>query len=88
MAEIDLPITHDPNRDLAPFVEGMIAGAIDWQRFTDLHDAIGWRVEHTMVNGHICIVATSPSNLRWRIHAVLIPEDAIVGDPPVEAGAR
>lgn len=66
---------HDPNRDLEPFVIGMVAGALPWPRLEHLADLIGWRIKQTSVDGKHAIVFTSPSGIKWRIRAEIIDRD-------------
>jgi hypothetical protein len=66
---------RDPNRELAPLVEGFVMGAVDWRKLAGLPEAIGWRAEFVDLDRH-ALVFTSPSGLRWRIVAELVE------DPP------
>jgi hypothetical protein len=67
----------DPNRQLGPFVEGLIMGAIlaDWPRLDTNTRAIGWKMEMVELDRH-ALVFTSPTKIKWRIVAQIIEDDS------------
>lgn len=81
------PVLRDPNRDLAPFVEGMLMGMLDHGRLGNMPP--GWSVEAMVPDpaGAYATYFVSPSGLRWRIRAEL-EESAPTGAAarPTEGG--
>lgn len=75
----------DPNRDLGPFVEGLVMALLDHRRLDNLPP--GWRFEESSdPQGTHAIYFISPSGLRWRVRAVLEESPAPAGAETPEEG--
>lgn len=65
----------DANRMLAPFVEGMLMGAVDYPRIDLMLGEIGWSRETAEdPQGRVAMYFISPSGIRWRIRAEIEDE--------------
>lgn len=67
-----MPDLHDdPNLQLAPFVEGLLMGAINLRQIEGVLASLDWKIEHAD-GDRMALVFVSPSGIRWRIKAVPI----------------
>jgi hypothetical protein len=76
-------MTDDPNRDLGPYVEGLLMGLLmgaDAERKVAAFS--GWQLLLTDApDGTHAMYFVSPSGLHWRIRAVLQDEEPEVWQP-------